>query len=54
MFNFWNRFTDSLQIDVEEPLVVSRFSKSKSLNITDYVSFMCDCWWSRHPLERKN
>ena len=54
MFNFWNRFTDSLQIDVEEPLVVSRFSKSKSLNITDYVSFMCDCWWNRHSTRTKN
>ena len=54
MFNFWNRFTDSLQIDVEEPLVMSRFSKSKSLNITDYVSFMCDCWWNRHSTRTKN
>ena len=47
MFNFWNRFTDSLQIDIEDSPVMGKFSKSKKLKKTDYISFMCDCWWNK-------
>ena len=31
-FNFWNRFTDSLQIDIEEAPVMARFTKSKTID----------------------
>ena len=46
-FNFWNRFTDSLQIDIEEAPVMARFSKSKTIDPADYVAYMCDCWWTK-------
>jgi hypothetical protein len=46
-FNFWNRFTDGLQIDIEESPVMGRFTKSKSIDPADYVAFMCDCWWNK-------
>jgi hypothetical protein len=46
-FNFWNRFTDSLQIDIEEAPVMDRFTKSATIDPADYVAFMCDCWWNK-------
>lgn len=46
-FNFWNRFTDGLQVDIEESPVMGRFSKSTVIDPQDYVNFMCDCWWNR-------
>ena len=46
-FNFWNRFTDGLQIDIEDSPVMGRFKKSTTIDPADYVAFMCDCWWNR-------
>ena len=45
--NFWNRFTDSLQIDMESDELQEKFKKSTSVNIDDYTDFMKDCWWNR-------
>lgn len=45
-FNFWNRFTDSLQIDIEENPVMNLFTKSTSINPEDYKAYMRDCWWN--------
>ncbi len=47
MFNFWNRFTDGLQIDIEDATVMERFTKSTTIDPNDYVTFMCDCWWNK-------
>lgn len=44
-FNFWNRFTDSLQIDLESDESVANIRKSKSIDPDEYVAFMRDCWW---------
>jgi hypothetical protein len=46
-FNFWNRFADGLQIDIEEDSIMKRFTKSKTIDLDDYVAFMCDCWWNK-------
>ena len=45
--NFWNRFTDSLEIDIESNELQDKFKKSTNINIEDYTSFMKDCWWNR-------
>ena len=46
-FNFWNRFADGLQADIEEAPVMGTFTKSKTVDPKDYVAFMCDCWWNK-------
>lgn len=46
-FNFWNRFTDGLQIDLEDDPVMDLIQRSAHVNPDDYVAFMCDCWWNR-------
>jgi hypothetical protein len=46
-FNFWNRFADGLQADIEDAPVMGTFTKSKSIDPADYVAFMCDCWWTK-------
>tara|TARA_Y100000746_G_C15383417_1_gene399124 strand:+ start:793 stop:999 length:207 start_codon:yes stop_codon:yes gene_type:complete len=45
--NFWNRFTDSLEIDMETDELQEKFKKSTKVNIEDYTNFMKDCWWNR-------
>ena len=45
-FNFWNRFTDSFEIDIEDNPVMALFKKSTTINPDDYVSYMQDCWWN--------
>lgn len=44
-FNFWNRFVDSLQIDVEQRDVGKLFAKSVSIDPDAYMAYMRDCWW---------
>ena len=46
-FNFWNRFTDSFEIDIEDNPVMTLFKKSTTINPEDYVSYMLDCWWNK-------
>ena len=46
-FNFWNRFADGLQVDIEDEPVMNRFVKSKTVDPADYVAFMRDCWWNK-------
>ena len=45
-FNFWNRFADGLQIDIEDDPVMNLFAKSTSVDKDEYVDFMRDCWWN--------
>ena len=45
-FNFWNRFTDSFEIDIEDNPVMALFKKSTTINPDDYVAYMRDCWWN--------
>ena len=44
-FNFWNRFTDSLQVELEPEHMVGRIKRSRTVDPEDYVAFMRDCWW---------
>lgn len=46
-FNFWNRFTDGLQVDLEEDDLMNLIQRSAKVNPDDYVAFMRDCWWNR-------
>ena len=45
-FNFWNRFTDGLKIDIEEHDTMGLFKKSVSVDPDKYVAYMRDCWWN--------
>jgi len=45
-FNFWNRFTDGLKIDIEDNPVMNLFKKSTAVDPEKYVAFMRDCWWN--------
>lgn len=45
-FNFWNRFTDGLAIDVEESPVMGKFKKSTAIDPQAYVDYMRECWWN--------
>ena len=45
--NFWNRFTDCLEIDMESDELRDKFKKSTNVDIEDYTNFMKDCWWNR-------
>ena len=52
-FNFWNRFTDALQVDIEESPVMDLFTKSTSIDPEDYKAFMRECWWAPESGERE-
>lgn len=45
-FNFWNRFTDSLEIDIEVGKTMSSFTKSTTIDPNDYTAFLNECWWN--------
>lgn len=45
-FNFWNRFTDGLEIDIEPREVNDLFRKSTKIDVGQYVDFMRSCWWT--------
>lgn len=44
-FNFWNRFVDSLQTDLEPESMVGNIRKSRVIDPNDYVNYMRACWW---------
>lgn len=44
-FNFWNRFVDGLQVDLEPEKVVGNIKKSKAIDRDQYLAFMRDGWW---------
>lgn len=46
-FNFWNRFTDGLQVDIEPPKQVGMIGKSKTVNLDAYLDFMNSGWWTK-------
>ena len=45
-FNFWNRFTDALQIDVEDDPTMNLIARSTGVDPSQYVDYMRDCWWN--------
>lgn len=45
-FNFWNRFTDSLQVDIEATEQVGLIGKSKKIEPSDYLNYMQSTWWN--------
>jgi uncharacterized peroxidase-related enzyme len=45
-FNFWNRFTDSLEIDLETSDSVGNIRKSKTVDPQAYKLYLRDCWWN--------
>ena len=45
-FNFWNRFTDGLQVDIEAKEQVGLIRKSKKIDLNDYLAYMQSTWWN--------
>lgn len=45
-FNFWNRFTDGLQVDIEAKEQVGMIEKSKKIDLNDYLTYMQSTWWN--------
>ncbi len=45
-FNFWNRFTDGLQVDIEAKEQVGLIGKSKKIELSDYLAYMQSTWWN--------
>jgi alkylhydroperoxidase family enzyme len=45
-FNFWNRFTDGLQIDIEDAGMMTRFGKSARIDAHEFTDYMRACWWN--------
>ncbi len=45
-FNFWNRFTDILEIDIEQGALMDAFSRSTKIDPDDFTAYMRDCWWN--------
>jgi len=45
-FNMWNRFTDSLEIDVEGHDQMTLFAKSVVIDPEEYKAYMRGCWWN--------
>ncbi len=45
-FNFWNRFTDGLQVDIEASEQVGLIRKSRKVDPADYMAFMQNAWWN--------
>ena len=52
-FNLWNRFTDALEVDIEESPVMDLFTKSTSIGPEDYKAFMRECRWAPESGERE-
>jgi uncharacterized peroxidase-related enzyme len=48
-FNFWNRFTDGLQVDIEAKEQVALIRKSKKIELNDYLTYMQSAWWNEDP-----
>ncbi len=46
-FNFWNRFTDGLQVDIEPKDQVGLIRRSKKVDVNEYVDYMNSCWWNK-------
>ena len=47
-FNFWNRFTDGLQIDIEDHTMMNRFGKSANIDPDDFTEYLRACWWNEN------
>ena len=45
-FNFWNRFTDGLQVDIEASEQVGLIRKSRKVDPHDYMAYMQNAWWN--------
>lgn len=45
-FNFWNRFADGLQVDIEPQKTVGLIRKSKQIDPEDYKNYMRGAWWT--------
>ncbi len=45
-FNFWNRFTDGLQVDIEATEQVNLIRNSKKVDVEDYLQYMRSTWWN--------
>ena len=46
--NYWNRFTDILEIDLEDQASVDKGKHGAVIDVDQYVDYMSTCWWNDH------
>ena len=46
--NYWNRFTDILEIDLEDQESVDKGKDGAVIDVDQYAEYMNSCWWSDH------
>ena len=46
--NYWNRFTDILEVDLEDQESVDKGAKGAVIDVDQYVEYMKSCWWNDH------
>lgn len=51
--NYWNRFTDILEIELEDKESVDKGKDGAVINVDQYVEYMNSCWWNDHELGGK-
>jgi alkylhydroperoxidase family enzyme len=46
--NYWNRFTDILEIELEDKASVDKGKDGAIIDVDQYVEYMNSCWWNDH------
>ena len=44
--NYWNRFTDILEVDLEDQLNIDKGKDGAVIDVEQYVDYMKSCWWN--------
>ena len=44
--NYWNRFTDILEIDLEDQHNIDKGKDGAVIDVEQYVDYMRACWWN--------
>jgi hypothetical protein len=44
--NYWNRFTDILEIDLEDQESVDKGKHGAVIDVDQYAEYMKSCWWN--------
>ena len=44
--NYWNRFTDILEVDLEDHHNIDKGKDGAVVDVDQYVDYMKSCWWN--------
>ena len=44
--NYWNRFTDILEVDLEDQHNIDKGKDGAVIDVDQYVDYMKSCWWN--------